>query len=529
MPFFRLDDWGFRVGCIGFVAAVLASTVPHWIFYVPDSLTWGLRATCRGERCGAIDFSLLKATLNCNNNCAENLDQFRLRFRVVEGFGWFGVALLLYLAAGIRIGYERDVRPTALGVPVVFISIAAVMALGVSLATFGGSLECAKGCFEYGASAICKLTAIGVATLCIPMGLIASKLTQYRQSFGRGTFALALVAVALEVASLTTNRWIFKTRGGALDAVNFGLFQTCTDNKCTTPHYQSVLALGPTVGCRRSETDLLDRFRAGKVLFLLAAVGCVALAVLTRSGDSPHAWRRGLVALSLAVVTAANGVVFVTLEDWIFCGRTYCEVTARGRTNTACNWGFSAAMALATNLMLGVLAVMEAVEWLYTYCEVEETEGATLLRAKQQEAAERKEATRLRLEREEKERVHASRLGEARDAVAAAVAAIVAANAADSEEDGDDGADHAPDGGDLRPAFDGTTSGQPAADNSPAKLGSTAVDVPPEDVVAASPAPSSSSPPTKKDESAASPAAATTEVHVDPNAMSGSQSATAHA
>src|SRR5689334_6804813 len=98
MTFFVMDDWCFRAGILSFILAVLAACAPQWIYTIPNSISFGLRATCFGNKCFAMDFGLLKASLDCSANCADAFDQFRLRWRAIEGFGWIGAMLLLTAA-----------------------------------------------------------------------------------------------------------------------------------------------------------------------------------------------------------------------------------------------------------------------------------------------------------------------------------------------------------------------------------------------------------------------------------------------
>jgi hypothetical protein len=113
--FIDVEVWAQRFGIVGLAFGVLAATVPQYIYTVPSSVTFGMRATCFGDRCKGLDFSLLRSTLNCKSSCDDALDQFRLRWRTIEGFSWMGVVFSILLAALLRVGYTREVRATALG------------------------------------------------------------------------------------------------------------------------------------------------------------------------------------------------------------------------------------------------------------------------------------------------------------------------------------------------------------------------------------------------------------------------------
>lgn len=400
--FFHVDAWSLRVGCLGCPLAIMAAVVPQWIYIVPNSLTFGMRATCKGDRCGAIDFNLLKDTLNCDGSCTDAFDQFRLRWRAIEGFGWMAAVLFLLIAGALRIGYTRDVRPDALGAPHVIISIAAIVAVGMSIVIFGGSLNCGTGCFEYGASLICSFIAVGCAAVCIPLGLISAKVEGWRQTAGRGGFAVAILGAAFQAAALLTSKWFYalKTKNSDLIATSVGLWMTCQDIACTGIDLEAQLKPGRALGCSVTDAATLgSRLTAGGAMLIVGGVLCLALAIVayTKFGQAYHL-RPILLFFSLVFVTIGNSVVLATLDNWMFCERTYCEVISRTGTDTACSPGTSFAFGICVNIALGIVGLFELVNVFFRMCEVQETEGQGLLRKQQHIVAERRE--RLKIQKE---------------------------------------------------------------------------------------------------------------------------------
>jgi hypothetical protein len=112
--FFDINGWALRAAVIGFLAGCIALVIPQWYYSIENAVSFGLRTQCSGNSCNTISFPSLQSKLNCQNTCNDKFDQFRLRWRAVEGFGWAGAVLLMFVAfSSIQSGLEALERHTS--------------------------------------------------------------------------------------------------------------------------------------------------------------------------------------------------------------------------------------------------------------------------------------------------------------------------------------------------------------------------------------------------------------------------------
>lgn len=159
----------------------------------------------------------------------------------------------------------------------------------------------------------------------------------------------AALCFVLYLLAGTVPQWYVTTP----NSLHLGLFRECRGSTCQGINYPQTM----NSTCGRAGSDYKSRNQASAAFLIMALITalavvatlCVQLADWVGEGTTRTYLYLGVViasCVSFVFVLIAVSIVGGTLDQWLYCGRTFCRMLQSTTGLQSCSWGWSFACAL---------------------------------------------------------------------------------------------------------------------------------------------------------------------------------------